>query len=221
MALAAYESKELSELRLLLTKKDEEIAVLTSKNAALEKLLKQESRIVDLERRMAATEQYSRRECIELAGIPESVPEEEIEQKVVDLLNHAGVGVTVDDFHAVHRLKNKKIVIAKFISRKKAVASLKNKKKLRELDEPSKVRFGVGKVFVNESLCPTYRRLFGICNSLFKKKYISKNFTFNGSLYIVSGDEKINIAHINDLNEAVGEEKVREVLDEFEARKFQ
>ena len=81
-------------------------------------------RTVDLE--MAELEQYSRRECIELDGLPEDTHGE-----------NAGVNVVKRDFHAIHRLGNNKIVIVKLVNRRDAIKILRNKKKLHELPRNS------------------------------------------------------------------------------------
>ena len=92
-----YSSKSKSDLILLINKRDdelmqkeEELTEMRIKNAVLEHKLEFESRIVELERRLAASEQYSRRECVEIVGIPKAVPDDQIEQKVIEILNTSG-----------------------------------------------------------------------------------------------------------------------------------
>ena len=91
--------------------------------------------------------------------------------------------VTKRDFHAIHRLRNQAVVIAKCVNRRDASAILRAKKKLREVDAAAKTKLGVkGKVYANESLCPEYRRLFGICTALFRQKKLASSYTINGTI---------------------------------------
>ena len=49
-------------------------------------------------------QQFGRRNDIEIAGIPDSVPQKDLENKVVDILNAIGVNVSNDDFEDCHRI---------------------------------------------------------------------------------------------------------------------
>ena len=84
---------------------------------------------------------------------------------VVDTFKMAGVEVNSRDFHAIHRLHNKKTVIAKLVKRRDAIGVLKNKKRLRDLTDANKLRLRSNKVYINESLCSPYRKLLGKCTS--------------------------------------------------------
>ena len=87
-------------------------------------------RTVDLEKKMAELEQYSRRKCVELIGLPEDYHERKPENSVVQVFEIARVNVDKRDFHAIRRLGNSKIVIAKLVNRREALETLRNKKKL-------------------------------------------------------------------------------------------
>ena len=125
------------------------------------------------------------------------------------------MNVSLRDFHAIHRLKKKSVVIAKFVNRRDATAILRAKRKLRETDAATKTKLGVdGKIYVNESLCPQYKRLFGICNSLYKMKKLSSSYTLNGAIYICrrEGDVKSHVGHIDDLIELFGAKEVEDII---------
>ena len=81
--------------------------------------------------------------------------------------------MTKGSFHAIHRLRNKKVVIAKLVNRRDALALLRNEEKLRELSPDGKRKLNTNEVYLNESLCPSYKRVLGKCNELLKKKYIT------------------------------------------------
>ena len=87
--------------------------------------------MIAIEKWIAEQEQYSRRETVELVGIPDNTNDGELEDAVIKTFEEAVVKVIKRSFHAIHRLRNKKVVIAKLINRRDALALLRNKKKLR------------------------------------------------------------------------------------------
>ena len=74
--------------------------------------------IVEIEKRLSDQEQYTRGECVELVGFP--IPTElhggQLEDHVVEVFQTADVEVNKRSFHAIHRLKYKKVVIAKLVN---------------------------------------------------------------------------------------------------------
>ena len=55
-----------------------------------------------LERKCAANEQYSRRECLEISGIPESIPNDNLEETVLKIFNETGVTVNSRGVESCH-----------------------------------------------------------------------------------------------------------------------
>ena len=53
-------------------------------------------------------EQYSRRNNVEISGIPQSVSDNQLEEKVVDILKVIDVSITTNKVEASHRLGKKK-----------------------------------------------------------------------------------------------------------------
>ena len=53
------------------------------------------NRFVNMERQCWANAQYSRRECVEIVGIPTTVPDNELEETFCKIVDK--VGVTIDD----------------------------------------------------------------------------------------------------------------------------
>ena len=202
-----------------LKKREEEVVNLTKRLEAVEKINSADvfQRIDRLERDGYRQQQYSRRECVELVGLPENLSGSALEEKVVQAFGHAGVKVSKRDFHAIRRLRNQAVVIAKCVNRRDANAILRAKRNLRELDDAGKKKLGVkGKVYVNESLCPEYRRLYGICTSLYKMKKLATSFTINGTIKVCvsEGDEKQAIEHISDLHGLFGEEEINNIIEQ-------
>ena len=79
---------------------------------------KLQNHVINLERGLHTANQYSRRECLKLSGVPESIPNETLEIKVCELLNEIGADVSPNDLEASHRLKKKDRAIIKFSNRK-------------------------------------------------------------------------------------------------------
>ena len=136
-----------------------------------------------------------------LTGIPISVPNDNMEEKVCQILSSIGVSVTPNELEACHRLKNKDRTIVKFVNRKTCVSALKNRRKLKETDQ---VDFGFpreSKLYLNESLCPYYRGIWGKCKGLLSEKLISRLWTYNGAVTIkISEDsDRLGITHDTDL----------------------
>ena len=115
---------------------------------------------------MAEHEQYTRHECVDIVGPPENLKGEELEGPVLNVSEVAGVPMEKRDVHAVHRLRNTRVIIAKVCNRRDAIAILRNKKKLCELSQEGKKKLKSQKIYVNESLCPAYKRILGKCNAL-------------------------------------------------------
>ena len=77
------------------------VAEKTSKTLQ-ENLSSNNSRITDLERSLHKLEQYPRRECVKIAGIPRDIPHVILEDFVIKLLNKIGVNLTKNDLVACH-----------------------------------------------------------------------------------------------------------------------
>ena len=62
----------------------------------------------------------------------------ELEDAVIKTFEVVGVKVTKRSFYTIHRLRNKKVVIAKLPNRRDALALLRNKRKLLEHSQDGK-----------------------------------------------------------------------------------
>ena len=72
----------------------------------------------NVERQCWANAKYSRRECLEVVGIPSSVKIKDLKGKICSVFSRIGVAVNPGDIEACHRLYNDKKTIAKFSKRK-------------------------------------------------------------------------------------------------------
>ena len=160
-------------------------------------------RVKELEKRLSETEQYSRRECLEIAGIPLDIPQSDLESKVLDIFGEIGVVVEPKEVEACHRIRKKGLTIIKLSRRKDIHRTLANKKKLKSLDS-TKIGLGVSKmIYINESLCGTYRNFWFKCKMLHKHHKIHSFWTSNGhvKLRMSENGQASTILHNDDLTE--------------------
>ena len=70
-------------------------------------------RLVDMERQCWANAQYSRRECLEMVAIPDSVQNNELEDMVLTIFKKIGSEVSPCDIEVCHRLKkdNDRVIV--------------------------------------------------------------------------------------------------------------
>ena len=103
------------------------------------------------------------------------------------------------------------MVEAKLVNRRDALALLRNKKKLHELSPDGKRKLKTSKVYANESLCPSYKRIIGKCNALLKKKYIASFYTVKIAYEANNGNVTSVVYHEEDLLEIFGKDIVDEI----------
>jgi len=116
------------------------------------------------------------------------------------------------DIEACHRLKDNKKkngpkrTIVRFVNRKVCDTLHKSKKKLNDSHNSTKLKnMGLGKIFINNNLCPYNKFLWGKCKQLHTEKLIDRFWVFNGHLYITDDldrDQKgLKVLHFNTLKE--------------------
>ena len=150
-------------------------------------------RVKSLEADLLKSQQYSRRECIDVSGIPSTVKDEDIEGEVCRILDNVGISLDADkDIQACHRYGRNTTVIVKLSNRKSVKKILGIKTQLPD------------DIFVSESLCPRNKARRGGCNRLKKANLISKIATRNGMVrYKVSDtSDYVDIEHEDDLTSA-------------------
>ena len=143
-----------------------------------------ENKIIDLEIQNNNVDQYSRRNDVEISGIPQSVSDNQLEEKVVDILKAIDVNITTNEIEACHRLgKKKKNVIAPVINKKHCLKTLRNKKKLMSIDKNS-IGIPNANLFIGENLTPASSKLAFNCRKLKRDGEIEKCYTINGIVHI-------------------------------------
>ena len=114
----------------------------------------------NVERPCWANAQYSRRECLEVVGIPSSVKIKNLEGKVCSVFNRIGVAVNPDDIDACHSLCNDKKTIVKFSKRKLCQLVLREKRKLKNVD-PSEFDFRKAQLYLSLKVCAPITKCYG------------------------------------------------------------
>ena len=160
------------------------------------------------ERDLAQFMQYNRRENVEISGIPQTIPDNEIEGYVITMLSNIGVMVTHYDIAGCHRLYNRKSqstnVIVRFVCRQHARECLSNKRKLTYLPQYKNL-------YILENLCTRYMEIFDRCHKMKKTKDIKHVWTYNGTICVKTSDNRNEkpqkIFHVNDLNYYIPEVK--------------
>ena len=75
--------------------------------------------IVSVEGQCWKNAQYSRRECVEVVGLPSSIADYQLENTVCGVLQHIDANITNEKIESCHRLnKNADRTIVKFLRRK-------------------------------------------------------------------------------------------------------
>ena len=119
------------------------------------------TRLTTLERQCWANAQYSRRECLDIVGIPREVSGEVLEEKVLNIFGKLGCDISPDRIEACHRVgRTNDTVIVKFSRRKDCQHVWSVKKDLKKLTIADFKLPGNNKLFINRSLCPYYKMLW-------------------------------------------------------------
>ena len=153
--------------------------------------------VTEIEKSQAKVEQYSRRNNVEISGIPHEILNN-LEDKVIDICKDAGIEIGHMDIEGCHRLPlsrnnagGTKRVIVKFVNRKHSEDVLRLKKIISSRS----------KVFISNSLCPYYRYLWGKCKELQRRGIFSQVFCL-GAVVTIKVSENgplVKIYHENDL----------------------
>ena len=141
-------------------------------------------RLIALEKQCWANAQYSRRECLEINGIPSSVSNKDLEEVVCKVITKAGVDITADDIEDCHRVGNKGQTIIKFGKRKVSRQVLSVRKDLNKVKMSDIDLTGQSTLYINQSLCPYYRMLWSKTKTLYKKGKIDSFHVSNGNIKI-------------------------------------
>ncbi len=179
-----------------------------------------------LEKQQIQADQYSRKETIEIRGFDENLPDKEIEKKVVQVLNaikeEHDAEFKTDDIHACHKLKNKRIVICKFVSRRRMRTTINNRTRLKTTDVSG--IGGVGKVVIHESMSYHYKNLHWKCMQLKKASTIKDAWFTNGKFKIVRAGEvdPIVVTDIDNVSHEIQIPvlEINNIVEQFKDKQF-
>ena len=175
-------------------KLESEINIVKQVNTLLNK------RVIDMERQCWANAQFSRRECLEIAGIPRDVSNENLESKVLEVFSKVGCEILSRVIEACHRLTNNDRVIVKFLQRKDCDQVMSVKRDLRKVKLEDIGLRGSNSIFVNPSLCPYYRMLWSKSKRLLDLGKINNFFVSSGKIKIrlQENSKPLAITHVED-----------------------
>ena len=187
--------QDLSDLKQNYIKLESELSVARQVNNKLKE------HIVSLERQCWSNSQYSRRECLEITGIPDKTDQKDLENTALNIFRKLDVEIDSSNIEDCHWLPNKgpKRAIIKFSKRKDANRIRHCKKNLKGMDLTS---LGISSpVFINDSLCQCYKMLWRKCKKLLTNKFVDSFWVSNGSirLRVENKDRPCVITHISDL----------------------
>ena len=142
----------------------------------------------------------SRRECLEVAGIPRDVSNENLELKVLEVFSKVGCEILSGDIEACHRLTNNDRVIVKFLRRKDCDQVLSVKRDLRKVKLKDIGLRGNNSIFINPSLCPYYRMLWSKSKRLLDLGKINNFYVSSGKIKIriQENSKPLAITHVKD-----------------------
>ena len=186
----------------LLNLKDIIIKNLQVENERLrEKVNVLENKVLTLESEYNSLEQYGPRNNIEIIGILDNAHNQNLEEKLLDILNEINVDISPKDNEACHRVgvskNNSKKTIVCFINRKHAKKALISRKNLRKSSSPN------CNVFINENLTIKNNEIAFLSRKLKRSGHLTKIYTRDGTVHISSPEihrgKVLKIYHINDL----------------------
>ena len=161
--------------------------------------LKEEIYLLDKE--VAMTNQYNRRQNLVIDGIPDNVPVKDLEDVCLNIIHQIGF-LPVGNYEVVgcHRLKRRPgdksaPTIIRFVNRKITEFCLKNRWRLKNLKTAWNLSF-------REDLCDLNATILARCEYLKSQGQIHDLYTSNGSVKIVTQNKSrpIKISHIRDIN---------------------
>ena len=166
--------------------------------------------IIDIEKQSQALEQCTRRNKLEISGVPNNISDEALQTKCIGILEVVNISVDNSEVEACHRLpmnrrnkKKPKTVIVKFTNRKflEAACSKINREKLKSCN---KIELGFAEnteLFFNENLSTYFQHLSWMCRVLKRKKLITGSWFCGGKLYYKVSDtsKPVKVMHSSEL----------------------
>ena len=170
------QGREISKLKETLTKvTNENVSLVSQLEQARKKLRDQEEETTRLWAEQDELEQYSRKNSLEIHGLPENVYS------------------STSDIEISHKLrrKGKTFIIAKFVSHKVKTRLYKERTKLKDIRIASvfpsfsnAASAGVNRVYINENLTAYRRKLVAIGREMREDGTINNIWTIDGKVFV-------------------------------------
>ena len=173
-------------------------STITTENKALNNtLLRLEEKITNLKKTCNELEQYSRRECLEIHGIPLPPKERNIKENTNELVikigDKMGVPVGPEDISVSHRIptsqkyqgkRSAPAIIVKFKRRDTKEMFYRGRKELRGLTTKDFGYTNENNIFINESLTEANKELFKATLKVKKDYKYDYIWSTNGKIYL-------------------------------------
>lgn len=187
------QGREISKLKETLTKvTNENVSLVSQLEQARKKLRDQEEETTRLWAEQDELEQYSRKNSLEIHGLPENVYSS-TEEAVLKLAGALNVEMSASDIEISHKLrrKGKTFIIAKFVSHKVKTRLYKERTKLKDIRIASvfpsfsnAASAGVNRVYINENLTAYRRKLVAIGREMREDGTINNIWTIDGKVFV-------------------------------------
>ena len=141
-------------------------------------------RLQVVETRLDSAEQYSRRNCIRISGVPETNGES-VEDKIMLLADPINSNLTIEEVDRAHRVGKPKVtshtdrprdIIVEFVS-------YRSRQKLMKLKSQLKHK-GYKGTFINEDLTKVRRDIFFQARKMVKEKRVVSAWTYDGTIFV-------------------------------------
>lgn len=163
-----------------------------------------QDKVFNLEKELAKSQQYNRRESVEISGVPENIPQDRLEEYVIYMLRKIGlVDLSHYEIAACHRLKFKKRgehfrrIIVRFINRKRSYECIQARKNIKFYFPE------LPKAYIHDSLCFKYSAIYDRCNELKRMGIIKKIWIRNGTIFAKKTDNDyerpVRLYHLDDV----------------------
>ena len=184
--------------------KDSIIEVLKAENLKLKSRIDSlEEKIIELDISRNKLDQYTRRNNIEIQGIPAMLSDDHLEHKVLDICKSINLTVENSDNEGCHRIGNSdpKTTIVRFVNRKFCNLILDKKHELRKTDNAKLCFQDKVKLFVSKNLSPFNQRLAWKFRELRQASKIHSAFSSKGIVKFchTMNEQRISIEHGRDL----------------------
>ena len=179
-------------------KMEETLVVLQEENKALKEehaslksqVLSSANDLKSVQKSLNDLEQYTRRDSVEIRGIPlpEESQEEDTNEIVLQLSQKMGIPLERKDISVSHRIRSRSLVdpaiIVKFVRREVRERLYRARKRLKSITTAD---FGFSvekKIFINESLTPKNKELFKDCLRFKKDNSFKFLWTNAGKIFL-------------------------------------